>query len=56
MILEYQKIRNLLENTPNKLSKFRAKNCIEMNNQSRLVYNTNSDIKFKTFHSVFEKI
>ena len=46
--MEYQKIINLLENTPNKLSKFRTKNWIEINDKSRGVYNTNSDIRFKT--------
>ena len=46
--MEYQKIINLLENTPNQLSKFRIKNWIEINDQSRGVYNTNSDIRFKT--------
>ena len=45
--MEYQKIINLLENTSNKLSKFRTKNWIEINDQSRGVYNTNSDIRFK---------
>ena len=48
MIMIYQKIINLLDNTPNKLSKFRTKNLIEINDQSRGVYNTNSDIRFKT--------
>ena len=46
--MEYQKIINLLDNTPNQLSKFRTKNWIEINDQSRGVYNTNSDIRFKT--------
>ena len=46
--MEYQKIINLLDNTPNQLSKFRTKNQIEINDQSKLVYNTNSDIRFKT--------
>ena len=46
--MEYQKIINLLYNTPNQLSKFRTKNWIEINDQSRGVYNTNSDIRFKT--------
>ena len=46
--MEYQKIINLLENTPNQLSKFRTKNWIEINDQSREVYNVNSDIRFKT--------
>ena len=42
-----QKLINLLENTPNRLSKFRTKYWIEVNNQSRGVYNTNCDIRFK---------
>ena len=46
--MEYQKIINLLDNTPNQLSKFRTKNWIEINDQSREVYNVNSDIRFKT--------
>ena len=46
--MEYQKIINLLVNTPYQLSKFRTKSCIEINDQSRGVYNTNSDIIFKT--------
>ena len=46
--MEYQKIINLLDNTSNQLSKFRTKNWIETNDQSRGVYNTNSDIRFKT--------
>ena len=46
--MEYQKIVNLFDNTSNQLSKFRTKNWIEMNDQPRGIYNTNSDIKFKT--------
>ena len=46
--MEYQKIINLLDNMSNQLSKFRTKNWIETNDQSRGVYNTNSDIRFKT--------
>ena len=46
--MEYQKIMDLLDNTPKRLSKFRTKNWIEINNQSRGVYNINSDIRFKT--------
>ena len=34
MIMEYQKIINLLENKSNQLSKFRTKNWIEINEQS----------------------
>ena len=36
--MEYQKIINLLDNTSNKLSKFRTKNWIKINYQSRGVY------------------
>ena len=46
--MEYQKIINLLDNTPNQLSKFKTKTCIEINDQPRGVYNVNSDIRFKT--------
>ena len=46
--MEYQKIINLLDNILNQLSKFRIKNWIEMNDESRGVYNKNSDIRFKT--------
>ena len=46
--MEYQKIMNLLDNTSNQTSKFRTKNWIEINDQSRGAYNTNSDIRFKT--------
>ena len=46
--MEYQKIINLLDNSSNQLSKFRTKNWIEINHQSRGVYNTNCDNRFKT--------
>ena len=46
--MEYQKKKNLLDNTPHQPSKFRTKNWIEINYQSRGTYNTNSDIRFKT--------
>ena len=46
--MEYQKIVNLLDNTSNQPSKFRTKNWIEINDQSRGTYNTNSDLRFKT--------
>ena len=45
--MEYQKIINLLDNTSNQISKFKTKNWIEINHQSRGMYNTNGDIKFK---------
>ena len=40
--MEYQKIRNLLDNTSNQPSKFRTKNWIEINDESRGRYNGNS--------------
>ena len=38
----------MLENTPNQTSKFRTKNWVEINDDARGTYNTNSQIKFKT--------
>ena len=38
----------MLDNKPSQLFRFRTKNLIETNDQSRRVYNTNSDIRFKT--------
>ena len=47
--MEYQKIANLIDdNTLNQSSKFRTRNWIEINDESRVVYNVNSQIKFKT--------
>ena len=47
--MEYQKIANLIDdNTPNQPSKFRTRNWIEINDESRGTYNVNSQIKFKT--------
>ena len=46
--MEYQKIANLIDDTPNKPSKFRTRNLVEINDQSRGAYNVNSQIKFKT--------
>ena len=45
--MEYQKIANLLESTSDNLSKFRARNWVEINDESRGNY-ANSDIRFKT--------
>ena len=46
--MEYQKIANLIYDTSNQPSKFRTKNWVEINHESRGVYNVNSQIKFKT--------
>ena len=46
--MEYQKIANLIDDTSNKPSKFRTRNWVEINDESRGAYNVNSQIKFKT--------
>ena len=51
LIMEYQKIINLLENKPNQPSKFKTKNWVEVNDESRGVYNVKSQIKFKMLRS-----
>ena len=43
--MEYQEIANLIDDTSNQPSKFRTKNWID---ESRGVYNVNSQMKFKT--------
>ena len=45
--MEYRKITNLLENEANQLSKFRTRNWVEVNDESRGTY-TSNDINFKT--------
>ena len=45
--MEYQKIANLLESTSDNLPKFRTRNWVEINYESRGNY-ANSDIRFKT--------
>ena len=42
IIMEHQKIINLLDNTPNQPTKFRTKNWVEINDDARRTYNTNS--------------
>ena len=46
--MEYKKIASLLDGASNQPSKFRTKNCVEINDESRGTYNVNSQIKFKT--------
>ena len=46
--MEYQKIANLIDDATNQPSKFRTKNWVEINDESRGTYNVNSQIKFKT--------
>ena len=44
----YQKVINLLDNTPNQPTKFKTKNWVQINDDARGMYNTDSEIKFKT--------
>ena len=46
--MEYQKIRNLLDDSSNKTSKFRTKSWLEINDESRGTYNDDKQVKFKT--------
>ena len=46
--MEYQKIINLLDNKPNQPTKFRTKNCAEINDDAPGTYSNNSQIKIKT--------
>ena len=45
--MEYQKIKNLLDNTPNHTTKLRTKDWVAVNDDARGTYNTDSQIKFK---------
>ena len=45
--MEYQKIVNLLDSASNQPSKFKARNWVEINDESRGTY-TSNDIKFET--------
>ena len=46
--MEYQKIAKLLDDASNQPSKFKTKNRVEINDESRETYDTGSQIKFKT--------
>ena len=46
--MEYQKIINLLGNTPNQPTKFRKKNWVKINDESRGTCNKGNQIRFKT--------
>ena len=45
--MEYQKIANLLNEESNQPSKFKTRNWVQINDESRGTYTTN-DIRFKT--------
>ena len=46
--MEYQKIVHLIDDASNQPSKFRTKNWVDINDESRGTYNINSQIKFET--------
>ena len=46
--MEYQKVANLLDNASNQPSKFRTKNWVEINDESRGTYSVNKQVNFKT--------
>ena len=45
--MEFQKLINLLDNEPSQPSKFKRKNLVEINDDSRRTFNTNSKIKYR---------
>ena len=45
--MEYQKIISVLDNTPNQQTKFRTKNWVETNDESRGTYNEDNQIRFE---------
>ena len=46
--MEYQKIPNLIDDASSQPSKFKRKNWVKINDESRGTYNVNSPIKFQT--------
>ena len=46
--MECQKVRNLLDNIPDKVPRFITKKWIKVHDQSGETYNTNKQIRFKT--------
>ena len=45
--MEYQKISNILNDVSNQPSKFRTRNWVEINDETRGTYSPNKQIKFK---------
>ena len=46
--MEYRKTTNLMDDLSSQSSKFKTKNWVEINDESRETHNVNSQIKFKT--------
>ena len=47
MIMEYQKVENLTDDPLNQSSKFKTKNWVEINDESRRTYNVKSQSNLK---------
>ena len=47
-MMEYQKIINLLDDTPNQLTKFRTKHWVKINAESPGIYSIDNQIRFST--------
>ena len=45
--MEYQKMLNLLDNTPNQPSKFKIKHWVEINDESQETYNEGNQVRFR---------
>ena len=45
--MEYQKVENLIDDASNQPSKFRTKNWVEINDESRGTYNVNTRSNLK---------
>ena len=50
--MEYQKVINLLDNTPKKPTKLSTKNWVEINNESLATYTFNSQIRKFVCHLI----
>ena len=46
--MQYQKITNLIDDTPNQPSKFTTKNWFEINDDARGTYSKDGQFRFKT--------
>ena len=44
--MEHQKTINISDNKKNESSKFRARNCFEINDESQRTYNESNQVKF----------
>ena len=54
--MNYQKIKTILDNTPNQPSRFSTNLWVEKNDDLRGTYNKNSQIKFQFYVIVAKRI